>query len=146
MVNMGQQAGCESAQREAILRPVCAGVSQKPSYSGVHALPLLSTPIAKYSTLSYHVIEHCHACFATARHFASCLFHFAVAFPEIRFSLPWHSHLTHAHDMRFAACHAYMPSSLTCLQCMRRFSGGAVVCDGLRRFDPLMPHRAGHIR
>jgi hypothetical protein len=40
---------------------------------------------------------------------------------RIRFSLPCHSHLTHAHDMRFAACHSYMPSSLTCLHCMRRF-------------------------
>ena len=32
-----------------------------------------------------------------------------------------HSALTHAHDMRFAACHPCTCSCLTCLTCMRRF-------------------------
>ena len=51
------------------------------------------------------------------RHEFECTCHVCM----IRIAHSCHSALTHAHDMRFAACHPCICSCLTCLTCVRRF-------------------------
>ena len=55
--------------------------------------------------------------------------------PHYSISHACHSHLPHANDMRFAACHSHMCPCLTCLQCVRRFLHADLAVRSPRKFD-----------
>ena len=69
------------------------------------------------------IMKHCSMPLTTPHFVFHACHRLSHGIPHYSISHACHSHLPHAHDMRFTACHSCTCPSLTCLQCVRRFSG-----------------------
>ena len=143
MADMGQQTGCESTQRLAIRCPVCARLFGRrlwaalpASHAGCTSNPKVCTPRFTHpAPFAPHGMAYGHgACHPFAGYGNPTV---------IQIGHSCHSALTHANDMRFAACHPCTCSCLTCLTCMRRFPAADSPRAGATRSDPEPGSKSG---
>ena len=143
MADLCQQAGRLRATAGSCRWPVCAGLFRSRLWACVHAPRTSPTPNPKVSTARHthpppsasHGMRHERGdCRQIDGGCQVCI---------IRIACSCHSTLTHAHDMRFAACHPCTCSCLTCLTCMRRFPAADSPRAGATRGDPEPGSKSG---